>query len=323
MEINLIDSGNRLIAQFMGAKFEKPYEEEYRDCKIKYEKVRIPGFSSRGYCAGKSNSDLDATNLYFHIYPEWIWKVVEHIESLENGSWKFTIDPWEVYITDYSTGNEERLASYLKEDEKLIECLWHVIIDFIKWYNERKEQTRSKTYSTTIKIDNLTDAQLVAIEDMMYQWQRLGGIGSSRWTCFFADGDGNFKPRITMDGNDVKPTEYIADNDKWKTLKILQKPNINNGLKEEEWRPLNECYMIDFDVIAWPMHAAQEKGRAERKPSKAKVYDQPEKTNINAHWACGNGKKGDNTFCSYCGANITLLADINNVDRVLCDNCAH
>ena len=328
MEKSLIESGNKLIAHFMGGKFEEPYMDEYDEYSFKVEKVRMGGFSNRGYCSGVNNSELNANDLHFHDYPEWIWKVVEHIESLENGSWKFHVYPYQIYVVDYSTGNEEARASCEREEHKLIECMWLVIVDFIKWYNKRNELSMAKTYSTTIKIDNLTDAQLEAIEDMLYQWQRLGSIGSSRWTCFFADGDGNFRPRITMDGHDVKPTEYIADHDKWKQLKMLQKPNLNNGMKVEEWRHLNECYMIDFDGIAWPMHAAQKEGWGDRKPPEekqpeVKVYEQPGKINVNAHWACGTGKKGEDAFCSYCGAVVTLLADIHEIDRVLCDNCAH
>ena len=57
-----------------------------------------------------------------------------------------------------------------------------------------------KTISMKIEIDNLTEAQAIALEDMLATWQWLGGNGASRWTAFYADGDGNFQPKITIDG---------------------------------------------------------------------------------------------------------------------------
>ena len=33
---------------------------------------------------------------------------------------------------------------------------------------------------------------------------QCGESGSSRWLCFFSDGDGAFKPRIKLDGKDIR-----------------------------------------------------------------------------------------------------------------------
>ena len=71
-----------------------------------------------------------------------------------------------------------------------------------------------------IEIDNLTEAQKIAIEDMMYTWQMLGNIGSSRWTSFFSDGDGNFRPKITVDGNKPQSTDIIDEDKKWRICKV-------------------------------------------------------------------------------------------------------
>ena len=59
-------------------------------------------------------------------------------------------------------------------------------------------------YQLNIKIKNLTRAQALAIEDMLNRWQFLSLAGMSRWTAFYADGDGNFKPDILV--NDHKPS---------------------------------------------------------------------------------------------------------------------
>jgi len=86
----------------------------------------------------------------------------------------------------------------------------------------------------TIEIDNLTKAQKIALEDMLATWMFLGNIGSSRWTSFFADGDGNFRPKILVNGEKPKYTDLIDEKMKW--------PTGRHG-----------SYGIDFDWIAWKL----------------------------------------------------------------------
>ena len=84
-----------------------------------------------------------------------------------------------------------------------------------------------------VKISNITEAQAIALEDMFSTWIYLGIIGSSKWTCFFADGDGNFRPKIEVDGNEAQfaPTKIIS-----------------NEIRKTLWN--NDEYRIDFDYIA-------------------------------------------------------------------------
>ena len=63
-------------------------------------------------------------------------------------------------------------------------------------------------------------------------WVQLGGLGSSRWTAFFADGDGNFRPRIMVDGRKAEKTPLLTLKDVW--------PQGGHG-----------DYRIDFDKVAW------------------------------------------------------------------------
>lgn len=91
----------------------------------------------------------------------------------------------------------------------------------------------------TIEIDNLTEPQKMAIEDLLATWVQLGNLGGSRWTAFYSDGDGDFRPKITVDGN--KP-------------KFVDLPGFDR--KEEFWiHPdeliTTEMYAVDFDSIAW------------------------------------------------------------------------
>lgn len=88
-----------------------------------------------------------------------------------------------------------------------------------------------KTHKLNIVIDELTEAQAIALEEMLYQFVSLGSMGSSRWVGFYADGDGNFQPQITVNGSKPKHSELCP--------------------KEEIWRT-DEC-RIDFDPIAWKL----------------------------------------------------------------------
>ena len=88
-----------------------------------------------------------------------------------------------------------------------------------------------------VEISNITEAQAIALEDMFSTWIYLGEIGSSKWTCFYADGDGNFRPKIEVDGNEAQfaPTEIIT-----------------NEIRKTLWD--NGEYRIDFDSIAWKLN---------------------------------------------------------------------
>jgi hypothetical protein len=86
-----------------------------------------------------------------------------------------------------------------------------------------------------VKIENITEAQAIALEDMFRTWVSLGKIGSSRWTSFYADGDGNFRPNIKVDGKDAKFSDLIDEE-----------------MRNKMWKE-NE-YKIDFDIIGWKLN---------------------------------------------------------------------
>jgi len=100
----------------------------------------------------------------------------------------------------------------------------------------KKEKLRDKKFTAIIRVQNLTIAQSIALEDMMSVWQDLGSMGCSRWTSFFADGDGNFRPEVLYNGHSPNKTDLLK--------------------KEETWRG-NE-YRIDFDSIGWKLHDNEE-----------------------------------------------------------------
>lgn len=76
-----------------------------------------------------------------------------------------------------------------------------------------KEDETEEGETLNIKITNLTKNQSAAFEDMLFTMNSLGNIGSSRWVSFYADGDGNFHPKITINGS--KPKETYKEENKW------------------------------------------------------------------------------------------------------------
>ena len=99
----------------------------------------------------------------------------------------------------------------------------------------------------TVEIDNITEAQAIALEDMFAKMVTLGNIGGSRWVAFFSDGDGNFRPKIKVNGNDAKDTDIID------TKKL--------------WKPMNDSdvYKMDFDSIAWALDDEEHMNEVMRK----------------------------------------------------------
>lgn len=90
---------------------------------------------------------------------------------------------------------------------------------------------KNKKITAVIRIGDLTVPQAIALEDMLATWEQLGSAGSSRWTSFFADGDGDFRPTILYNGYKPQKTELLE--------------------KEEVWR--GNDYRIDFDCIGWKL----------------------------------------------------------------------
>jgi hypothetical protein len=87
--------------------------------------------------------------------------------------------------------------------------------------------------SMSITIDNLTEAQRLAIVDMLAMWQVLESVGSSRDVTFYVDGDGNFHPDIRVDG---------------------VPPKACGSAEEVQARWRGDQYRIDYDEIAWKLH---------------------------------------------------------------------
>lgn len=96
----------------------------------------------------------------------------------------------------------------------------------------KKDSLKDKKFTAVIRIRNLSIPQSIALEDMLATWQSLGQLGASRWTSFFADGDGDFRPKILYNGHSPKHTNLIDEETLWRDRE----------------------YKIDYDSIGWKLH---------------------------------------------------------------------
>ena len=100
---------------------------------------------------------------------------------------------------------------------------------------------RKEKRTMLIEIAGVTEAQSAAIEDMLATWVQLGGLGASRWTAFFADGDGDFHPRISVNGQKAAMTPHLTKEQRWGRCTLTE-----------------EIYSVDYDRIAWALRARDE-----------------------------------------------------------------
>jgi len=111
---------------------------------------------------------------------------------------------------------------------------------------------RDRTKRTlTVVIENVTEAQEIALNDFFAMWQYLGGMGSSRWTAFYADGDGDFRPKITINGEKAKFTELIDHVEMWKGDSIVAQRFASGG----------DAYKIDFDWVGNKLQEIEDTGK--------------------------------------------------------------
>ena len=109
---------------------------------------------------------------------------------------------------------------------------------------------RDRTKRTlTVVIENVTEAQEIALNDLFATWQSLGSVGSSRWTAFFADGDGDFLPKITINGEKAKATDLID-------RKAFWAPDTTVGMSFAT----GDAYFIDYDWIGWKLQEKEDSG---------------------------------------------------------------
>ena len=92
----------------------------------------------------------------------------------------------------------------------------------------------------TVTMD-VTIPQALALQAMFEHWNRLAGLGSSREVAFYADGDGNFRPRAQFEFSEEIPE---LDDE----LRNIAKRQPEDSGKDRFGSPMAS---FDFDSIAW------------------------------------------------------------------------
>ena len=103
-----------------------------------------------------------------------------------------------------------------------------------------------KDQKMTITLDNVSQAQAIALKKMFEYMQYLGNIGSSRFCSFMADGDGDFRPKVSFEYPEELPeVKEINGVVKWdkETKKMDKSISTHEG-----------DFIIDFDSIAWKIY---------------------------------------------------------------------
>ena len=90
-----------------------------------------------------------------------------------------------------------------------------------------------------IEIDNLTEAQSLALQDFFATWLWLKEKNMTLWTSFLVDCAADFDPKIKI--NDKDPEKYLEDIG-WRVAKV--------GFKNPEGDYLDDdMYMMDYLLI--------------------------------------------------------------------------
>jgi hypothetical protein len=86
-----------------------------------------------------------------------------------------------------------------------------------------------------IEIDNVSEGQAKAIEDMLAVWLLLVEKKKGRWVSMFINGTAGFNPEVTINGN--VPERYLENiGPRWN--------KINEDTEKED-----EVYFLDYERI--------------------------------------------------------------------------
>ena len=88
------------------------------------------------------------------------------------------------------------------------------------------------THDMVITLKNVTQAQAIALRKMFEYMEFLGHIGSSRTCSFYADGDGDFRPKFSYSYPEQLPE-----------VRSISGVNMETG-----------DYKVDYDSIAWKIY---------------------------------------------------------------------
>ena len=93
-----------------------------------------------------------------------------------------------------------------------------------------------------VEIDNLTIAQAVGLKTLFREFESFGKMGHSDWISFFADGDGDFRPKVECFTSSVIPN---ISREIYNTVEVSDKLNKNdaNNFTSGSWF---DCDLIHY-----------------------------------------------------------------------------
>ena len=125
--MNNIIENNKLIAEFMGWK-------ENKDMEVKLTSGGIT------YYFQKNDEACIPETMCYHSDWNWLMKVVEKIESIEDGIYQVDILQEGCNILKRCALFIDKRVGKLESDTTKIESVYLACIEFIKWYNEQNKK---------------------------------------------------------------------------------------------------------------------------------------------------------------------------------------
>ena len=106
-----------------------------------------------------------------------------------------------------------------------------------------------RNHKLTITLNSVTQAQAIALTKMFKYMQYLGDVGSSRMCSFYADGDGDFRPKVSIDYPETLPEVKEITG-------VLTRDNIEEAKKNNRRviQTFEGDFVIDYDSIAWKIY---------------------------------------------------------------------
>jgi len=106
-----------------------------------------------------------------------------------------------------------------------------------------------KYQKMVIMLDGVDQAQAIALKKMFKYMEYLGNIGSSRMCSFYADGDGNFRPKVKIDYPEELPE--VKEISGIITLEDIERAKEDNKRVIQTYEG---DFAIDFDSIGWKIY---------------------------------------------------------------------
>jgi len=139
-----IVENNKLIAEFMGSELETTCKYNDHEDDVPKPHYRYDNFTKKmmqHYCVRMGNIGHFVTpeGMKFNKSWDWLIPVVEKIGNLDFHAQVIISNNCCKISTNRNTTNDPLYFELLKTNENKIEAVYEAVIEFIKWYNERKQ----------------------------------------------------------------------------------------------------------------------------------------------------------------------------------------